>query len=864
MNKRPILLRILIAAVVIVVFCFSIHPLAQRDFYNTFTSLLKDRKDPVAGELIQDAKKLQEANPELYPSQALLQAADSKGVDLKSRVKGEALEDNRDVMTLIRKAASSSIRLGLDLNGGVEFVLKLVPDQEFLDKLKSVGGETDDREEVESRMKAEFDRYRDIAIEILRERLEKQKIYEAEIAPSGSDYVSLKAPIVAKDEKLKLLNLISMSAKLRFRLVHPDNDKLVSAYLADPKGFVMPVGYELLTSTDYRPGQEPLKRYYFVENRWVMDGKGVKNAFPNRDQFGQRKIALTFNPEGAQDFARVTTEYVGRELAIVLDGRLYCAPRINEPIKGGSAEISGNFSDEECKNISDALVSGSFPFQIKVDAVFDTDPKLGADNVRNGIWVGVFSLLAVVVFMCGYYLIAGMVAVVALAVNVVLVLGAMAAFDATLTLPGIAGIVLTIGMAVDANVLIFERIREELQSGKSLYTAIDLGYDRALSAVLDSNLTTLITSIILMGVGTGAVKGFAVTLSIGILTSLFTALFLTRLLFDVLGRYWKLNTLKMHQFFHHPNFSFPKAWRVAVPLSLILILASFVVFFARGRNMLGVDFTGGTQVTFDYVQQVPASELERALKKLGYDATVTYKYNAAVNDSRKVEILIRTDMTQVSSNPKEVLESALNRQFPDARFSGGLESSVGGLIGKEFSKAALLAIGLSILGIGCYVTLRYELSYAVASILALMHDVIIVMGIYVAMGRTVSLTVVAAVLTVIGYSINDTVVVFDRVRENVRNNKGTSYMDVVNMSLNQTLNRTLLTSLTTFLVVVVLFIWGGVAINDFVLIMMLGIIVGTYSSLLIASPIVAVWHKKVARLDRAVVATDKNEEAKAR
>ncbi len=863
MNKRPLLFRSLIAVVVIAVFASSIYPLAQRDFYETFTSLLKDRRDPVAAELIQDARKMQDANPELYPSQALLQSADSRGVDLKSHVRGDDLEDNRDVMSLVRKEASSSIRLGLDLNGGVEFVLKLVPDQEFLDKLKSSDG-AGDREEVEQRMKAEFDRYRDIAIEILRERLEKQKIYEAEIAPSGSDYVSLKAPIVAKDEKLKLLNLISMSAKLRFRLVHPDNGNLVSSYLADPKGFVTPLGYELLTSVDYRPGQQPVKRHYFVENRWVMDGKGVKNAFPNRDQFGQRKIALTFNPEGAKQFARVTKEYVGRELAIVLDGRLYCAPRINEAITGGSAEISGSFSDEECKNISDALVSGSFPFQIKVDAVFDTDPKLGADNVSNGVWVGVFSLLAVVAFMCGYYLFAGLVAVVALAVNVVLVLGAMAAFDATLTLPGIAGIVLTIGMAVDANVLIFERIREELESGKSLFNAIDLGYDRALSAVLDSNLTTLITSVILMGVGTGAVKGFAVTLSIGILTSLFTALFLTRLIFDAMGRFGKLKQLKMNQFFHHPNLSFPRVWRVAVPLSLLLILASFVVFGVRGGRMLGVDFTGGTQVTFDYVQQVPVSDLERTLKAAGYDAAVTYKYNAAVNDSRKVEILIRSDMTQVGGSPKDVLAGLLNRQFPDAHFTGGLESSVGGLIGREFSKAALVAIGLSIIGIGLYVTLRYELSYAVASILALVHDVIIVMGIYAATGRTVSLSVVAAVLTVIGYSINDTVVEFDRVRENVRNNQGTTYEDVINMSLNQTLNRTLLTSLTTFLVVVVLFIWGGVAINDFVLIMMLGVIVGTYSSLFIASPIVAVWHKRVARLDGRDISVKKLVKAKAR
>ncbi len=857
MNKRPVLLRTMIALVVTAVFTFSMYPLTQRDFYETFTKLLKDRKNPVAAELVTDARKMQEKNPELYPSQALLAAADNKGVSLKELVSGEKLEDNRDVMSLVRKEASSSIRLGLDLNGGVEFVLHLIPDQDFLKRLEEIGKDgksgKENRQEVEARMDAEFNRYRDIAIEILRKRLEGQKIYEAEIAPSGSRYVTLKAPIVSKDEKLKLLNLISMSAKLRFRLVHPENAELVSRYLANPSAFQMPVGYELMETAEYRPGQAPEIRRYIVENRWVMDGKGVKFAYASRDQFGQRKIDLAFNPEGAQQFAQVTRANVGRQLAIVLDGKLYCAPVIKTAIEGGNASIDGNFSDEECKSIADALVSGSFPFQIKVNAVFDTDPKLGADNVKNGIWVGIFSLLTVVVFMCGYYMLAGTVAVVALSINVFLVLGAMAAFDATLTLPGIAGIVLTIGMAVDANVLIYERIREELKLGKSVANAIDLGYSRALSAVVDSNLTTLITSIILMWVGTGAVKGFAVTLSIGILTSLFTALFVTRIIFDWMLRSPKFTTLRMQQFFVNPKFNFPRMWKVAVPLSIAISVLSLALFVYKGSSVLGVDFTGGTQVTFDFKKAIPPVDVERALAAAGYqESSVNYKYTAGGNDNGKLEILIRGDLTQKNSNPKEELETYLNGKFPDAKLSGGLESSVGGLIGREFSKAALWAVFLSMIGIGIYVTIRYELSYAVASIVSLFHDVIVVMGIYILMDRTISLNVVAAVLTVIGYSMNDTVVVFDRIRENVNAKAGgASYVEVINTSLNQTLSRTILTSLTTFLVVVVLYIWGGVAINDFVLIMMLGIIVGTYSSLYIASPFVAIWHKRVGRLDQA-------------
>ena len=846
MNKRPLILRTLITVVVVLVFTLAIHPLFQRDYYETFLGMLKDKQDPEAHQVVKEAKALQEANPQLYQSQALLQAADAKGLDLTKKVNGNDLQDNRDVMSLIRKNASSSIRLGLDLNGGVEFILQLVPDQEFLAMFKEDDTNAASREEMQARMASEFDRYRDIAIEILRKRLEGQKIFEAEIAPSGSSYVALRAPVVAKDEKLKLLNLIKMSARLNFRLVHENNAELVKQYLADKNNFVVPVGYELLTTSEFRPGQEPKVEYYFVNKIPEMTGKGISNAMATKDEFGQRKIQLRFSQAGAEDFARVTSRNIGRQLAIVLDGNLYCAPVVNQAITGGSAEISGRFSDEEAKSIADALVSGSFPFQIKVDAVFDTDPKLGASNVANGIWVGAISLVLVAIFMCVYYRVAGVISVVALALNVVLILGAMAAFNATLTLPGIAGIILTIGMAVDANVLVFERIREELKSGKSLMNAVDYGYQKAFSAVFDANLTTLITSIILMSVGTGAIKGFAVTLSIGILTSLFTALFVTRLIFDYLFRYTRLSALPMMQFFKKTEFNFNRMWSKAMTISGILILLSIVVFFVRGKSMLGIDFTGGTQVTFNYAEQIPQEKLEAALKKAGYDATVTYKYNAAAaTDNSKVEILVRGDLTKANANesPMDHLASLLNKEFPTAKLSNGLESSIGGLIGWEFTKAALLAIAFSIIGIGAYVTLRYEFTYALTSILALLHDVIIVTGIFLALGRTISLTVIAALLTVIGYSINDTVVIFDRIRENASLKTCKTYEENVNLSINQTLNRTMLTSLTTFIVVFVLFLGAGVAINDFVLIMMLGIIVGTYSSVFLAGPMVALMRR---------------------
>jgi SecD/SecF fusion protein len=524
----------------------------------------------------------------------------------------------------------------------------------------------------------------------------------------------------------------------------------------------------------------------------------------------------------------------------VLDGKLYCAPNIKDAITGGQATISGQFSNEELTNISNALTSGGFPFIIKVNSVFDTDPKLGAESIANGIYAGIGALLIVVIFMMIYYRLAGVIACFALGVNVVLVLGALAAFEATLTLPGMAGIILTIGMAIDANVLVFERIREELKTGKGLISAIDYGYSKAYSSVLDANITTLFVAIILMNVGTGPIKGFAVTLTIGIITSLFTALFLTRLVFDYITRFTNIQTLKMLQFFKSPKFNFLGKSKVFATISIAFIVLSVALFAVKGKNTLSVDFTGGTLVDFNYTQRVNPQNIEKTLKAEKIDAQITYKTNAS-ND-QKLEILIQSGQNDVSM---EKVEQLLNKNYPELKIANGNETRIGGLIGLEFSKTAIWAIVLSFIGIIIYVSFRYEFAYGMAGVVALVHDVIITSGIFVLMGREFSLTVLAALLTIIGYSINDTVVIFDRIRENVGLHPRDSYKDVVNLSINDTLSRTTITSITTLFVVIVLCICGGVAINDFVMVMLIGILVGTYSSICIASPIVAVWHKKI-------------------
>ena len=822
MNKKPLLLRSLLVLIVVAVFAAAMYPLAERDYYEVFQELLKNPNDKEALDLIKTAREKEKKDKNLFQSQALLSAADEAGVNLAKKVNGKDLHNNRDVMSLIRKKASSSIRLGLDLNGGVEFYLTLKPE------------DTKD-ETLKKNMTEDFDRYRDVAVETLRKRLEGQSIYEAEIAPAGKDGIVLRAPIVSKDEKAKLRDLIAMSAKLEFRLVEQDVPAEMRDEMRDDPRY--------MEYTEMENGK-PVIHSYLVALSPEMDGKNITMARAHRDEMtGQLQIMLQFNTAGAEDFKNVTARNVNRQLAIVLDGKLYCAPVIREAIAGGNASISGSFTEEEAKGIADALVSGSFPFKINVDATFDTDPTLGRASVKNGIYVGIISLCLVAVFMVIYYRFSGLISIVALALNIMLILGAMAAFDSTLTLPGIAGIVLTIGMAVDANVLIFERIREELKTGKSLLNAVNAGYDRALSAVLDSNITTLITSFILMYVGTGAIKGFAVTLCIGILSSLFSAVFVTRLVYDYLFRFANFKTLKMMQLVKDSHIDFVKIWRYSLMFSAALVLMLIIVLGVRGKGIMGIDFTGGSAISFNYAKKGSTTAMAQMLKKAGYDEpSVTYKTNIASEDGNGEFLEIRLRGSKESAeNTKATVCKLLQKNFPSCgiKMEGSNIQQLNGLIGREFTKAAVLAIVLALIGIGAYIVFRYELSYAIASVLALLHDVLVVLAIYLLSGRTLGLTTVAAFLTVIGYSINDTVVIFDRVRENLQLHKGESFSSLVNLSINQTISRTMITSLTTFIVVFIMWIFGGPEISDFVFVMMWGIILGTYSSVFLSAPFVA-------------------------
>lgn len=841
MNNKPVMSRLILVTAILVIFGWSIYPLQPRDFYTTFTGMLTKKSDKLDAAL-KLAKEKEAKNKDMYPSIALEQATDELNVFLPDYVNLPNMMTNRDVIRRARQEAAGSIKLGLDLAGGTEFIISVVP--EAAPTAATVDSGKDDKLKMDVSTAA----IRDRVMEILRNRIDKSGLNEPEIAPQGDDRVTVKVPVSTEAEKEELKKLIQMSAKLQFRMVAENSQELVSQYDQNPENFIPPVGVErmLIERTDSQ-GKRIKPEEVFIEVRPQMDGTNVTGAVVVTNEFGQRQILLEFNGAGSKQFGDVTSKNIGRRLGIVLDGTLYSAPTIQSAIYG-NAQITGEFSVEESSRIATALVCGNLPAKIKTDAIFDTDPTLGKESVQSGKVTCYVGFGLVVVFMVLMYHMAGLVAVIALFANVVLLMGALAAFGATLTLPGIAGILLTIGMAVDANVLIYERIREEIESHKTLHNAIELGFSRAFTTILDSNLTTLLAAGVLYWQGSGAVKGFAVTLSIGILSSMFTAITLTHLLFDLGTRYNLYRKFTMTKVFHNPNFNFVKWWRPVIISSIATFVLAIGVVVYKGKSALSIDFTGGSQMTLAFAARPDTTAVQNALSEAKYDAKVTFK--STHGKGGQMEVVIQTPKAVKGSDstqsPMQGVLALLNQKFPDAKFVEGNETTLGSFVGAHFARGAILAVLLAFVGMIIYISLRFELSFAIGGIVALFHDVVITIGIVLLLGNQMSLTMVAAVLTIIGYSINDTIVVFDRIRENLGLRKDITYLEIINLSLNQTLSRTLMTSVATLTSVVALLIFGGAPIYTFALTMLIGILCGTYSSICIASPLVAIWHKRIA------------------
>jgi len=616
----------------------------------------------------------------------------------------------------------------------------------------------------------------------------------------------------------------------------------------------------------------------FVSTRAAMTGETLKRAEIERDPMsGAVHVSLTFKPSGANLFAKITSQYApngsrnrdndtGRQLAIVLDNTLYSAPVIREPIPSGRASISGSFTMEEAALLRNILNAGSLPAPVKVLEKRMVDASLGKDAIQSGIRASLIGMALVAIFMLVYYSYCGLLANVALLANMILlpagmilVAGLLGTFVRdggasgkslvslpVLTMPGIAGIVLTIGMAVDANVLIFERMREEFKAGKSARAAVAAGYDRAFLAIFDSNITTLLIGLILFIFGSGPIRGFAVTLSAGIIVSMYTALVLTRMIFNATVPASRVKPYRMLELVRNTSIDFLAKRHIAITFSAAVIVLTLGIFSFRllqnPRRVLAVDFTGGSVLSYNY-KEAPATEaLRGALGAIGVSDAILQN-QGAIEGARPV-LQVKTGKELVDGVPvAQAATEALQKAFPAAGIVLAGEEVIGSQIGQDLQRDAFWSILLALAGMLIYITVRFEFGFALGAIVALAHDVLITLGIFTLLDRQVSLTAVACLLTILGYSVNDTIVIFDRIREDMKLDQRTPFRALCNLSINQTLSRTLLTSFTTLLATGSLFLFGGGAINDFALCMIIGLVAGVYSTVFIATPVMLAWYK---------------------
>ena len=583
----------------------------------------------------------------------------------------------------------------------------------------------------------------------------------------------------------------------------------------------------------------------------AMDGDVVTDASQAFGQYNSSaEVSMSMNQEGAKQWKRLTAENIGKSIAIVLDGFVYSYPTVQSEISGGRSSISGDFSVNEAKDLANILKSGKLPAPARIIEEAIVGPSLGEEAISSGLTSFIFALLIVLVYMIFFYNRAGIVSNVALLANIFFIFGVLSSLGAVLTLPGIAGIILTIGMSVDANVLIYERIREELTNGKGIRLAISDGYNSAYSSIIDANVTTLLTGIILYTFGTGPIKGFATTLVIGIITSLFAAIFITRLIISA-----RLNKGKDMHFsnkitkgaFKNTNVDFIGLRKRFYILSSIIVVLGLGSLFTKGLQ-LGVDFDGGRTFVVRFDDSVNNEDLRNELSNVFVDND-GLKYTPQVKtfgDDNQVKITTSFMINNNDVNTDKVVEDKLNEGLKTSGLNYEIMSSqkVGPTIADDIKDAAVWSIIFSLLVIFMYILLRFrKWQFSLGAVAAVFHDVIIVLSIFsffygiLPFSLEIDQAFIAAILTIIGYSLNDTVVVFDRVREYMNINKKKKIHEFMNGSLNSTLSRTINTSLTTFFVLLVIFIFGGEVIRGFMFALMVGVIVGTYSSLFIASPI---------------------------
>ncbi|MEP0945216.1 MAG: protein translocase subunit SecD [Rhizobiaceae bacterium] len=673
------------------------------------------------------------------------------------------------------------------------------------------------------------------SIEVIRRRVDELGTTEPIIQRQGVDRIIVQVPGFNDPERLK--DVIGTTAKLGF---HGVSDTMSAA---DALANRPPVGFKVIPTSEAESGEANI----LIEKAPKIPGEGLVDAQPGFDQRTNEPIVtFRFDNKNAQRFCKYSSANVGRRFAIVLDDTSISAPVIRDAICGGSGQISGSFTAQSANDLAVLMRAGALPAEITFVEERTVGPGLGLDSINAGKFAATVAGILVIIFMLLAYGTLGIIANIALAANIVIIIGLLSVIGATLTLPGIAGIVLTMGMAVDANVLIYERIREEKRAGRSLVQAIDTGFRQALGTILDANITTLIAAFILFYLGSGPIKGFAVTLAIGIVTSVFTAFTLTRLLVTLWLRLTKPKDLPRRIIKLVPegtSLRFMIYRKLSFPLSAALLIGSLGMFVAVNLNY-GIDFRGGTLIEYQSKSEVAdLGDIRGRLSDLNLGDVQVQEFGAPN------EVLIRIE-SQGGGDNAEQSALAKVRAVMDSDHTFRRQEVVGPTVSGELAQAGTIAVIASLLAIMVYIWFRFEWQFAIGAVLATMHDVILTIGMFAVLQLEFSLSSIAAILTIVGYSLNDTVVVYDRIRENLRKYKKKPIRELLDLSINDTLSRTVLTSVTTLLALLALYFLGGEVLRGFTFAMIFGVLIGTYSSIFIAAPVLILFKLRPGAMDR--------------
>jgi SecD/SecF fusion protein len=728
--------------------------------------------------------------------------------------------------------ATKEMRRGLDLAGGMRVVYEARPGpgQEFNNQtLQTVA-------------------------RILERRVNASGVVEPVVQPKPPRQVIVEIPDVKNKEELA--TRLSRPTKLEFRYFkNIQSDRNPGAPIrmqVDREN-----GNEKIVFYDPE-GKEVPHSKILADSELILTGADLKDN-ARGDISGMRSVVrIEFKPEGKEKFAEFTRRHVGDYLAIVLNDQILSVPVINEAILGGKAEISGNFTPEEAQNLANDLNAGALPVPLEIVEQNIVEASLGAQYVSQSVKAGIYGLVLVVIFMIGYYWLPGVIATIALAMYALFTFAILKWMGVTMTLPGLAGFILSVGMAVDANILIFERMKEELRAGKTLHSAIDAGFNRAWTAILDSNVCTIITCLVLIALTSGPVVGFAKTLAIGVLVSMFTAITVSRTLLHLVTSFGFAQNARLYglgrqwmQPVGGRGFDIIGRRAIWFSISGVIIATGLVLLFMPGGGLKkGIEFTGGNMIQVSLPAGVTAPQVRSALAE----------FSPRVQLSREAG----TNRTTAYIRTKELKPAELDRlrEIVTSRFKGAevvSTSKVGASISREITEKAILAVVLACVAICIYLSVRFAqhgfvegFKYGACALAALVHDVLVVLGASALFGKLFGWEIdgayVTAVLTMVGFSVHDTIVVFDRVRENQKNRlKGETFEQMVNRSILQTFARSINTSLTVVLVLVTLLLFGGSVLHHFTAVLLVGIVIGTYSSIFNASPLLVLWERQARK-----------------